>query len=126
MLSTAHGYAAFQRRLNKILSETQQRTPGFCGYFRADITFRLVQRYSELGVFEFSRVAAQKYRNTGGLPTDDETLDCGGLLFQGDGAIKLTLRTFVASLFGFVASRGLRLWRPYRRTWRATCKTMHH
>jgi len=107
MVSTAHSYAAFQRRLNKILSETQQRTPTFCGYVGADVAFRLVQRYAELGVFEFTRVAAEKYRNTGGLPTDDETLDCGGLLFQGDGEIKLTLRTFVASLFRFVANWSL-------------------
>lgn len=103
MVSTAHSYAAFQRRLNKILSETQQRIPGFCGYGGADVAFRLVQRYAELGVFEFTRVAAEKYRNTGGLPTDDETLDCGGLLFEANGKIKLTLRTFIASLFWFVA-----------------------
>lgn len=107
MVSTAHSYAAFQRRLNKILSEAKQRTPRFCGYIGADVAFRLVQRYAELGVFEFTRVAAEKYRNTGGLPTDDETLDCGGLLFQGDGEIKLTLRTFVASLFSFVANWSL-------------------
>lgn len=74
MVSTAHGYAAFQRRLNKILSETQRLTPGFCSYGGTDIAFRLVQRYAELGVFEFTPVAAEKYRNTGGLPTDDETL----------------------------------------------------
>ncbi len=110
MVSTAHSYAAFQLRLNKILSEAQQRTPGFCGYSGADSAFRLVQRFAELGVFEFTRVAAEKYRRTGSLPTDEETLDCGGLLFVANGKIKLTLRIFMANLVGFVANWSYGFW----------------
>lgn len=109
MVSTAHSYAALQRRLEGISVGVMKRTPGFCGYSDSDVASRLMQRYAELSVFEFTRLAADKYRKTGALPADAEEVTCGGLLFDADRKVTLSPRKFMALLFGYAAYWGYAL-----------------
>lgn len=102
MVSTAHSYAALQRRLDGIFTWVKQTTPGFCGYAATDVASRLMQRYAELIVFEFTRIAADRYRNSGHLPDDEETIDCAGLLIEGALKIRLTPCKFMAHFIDFI------------------------
>lgn len=89
MVSTASSYAAFERRLSRLMARTLESATGFCGYASQDVAFRLVQRCAELGVFEFTRVSAEKYRLNATLPADTEAIVCGVLLFEADGTVRL-------------------------------------
>lgn len=106
MVSTAHSYAALQRRLDGVFVGIQQSTPGFCGYAATDVALRLMQRYAELIVFEFTRHAAERYRNNGRLPTDEETIDCAGLVIKGTQKVRLTPLKFIALFLEFIAYWG--------------------
>lgn len=98
MVSTAHSYAALSRRLDGIARSDAQRVPAFCGYSRKDVAWRFLQRCTELGVFQFTRVGAEQFRSTGALPDDGSTVDCGGLRFEADRRIALSPRLFVRAL----------------------------
>jgi hypothetical protein len=106
MISTSHIYAALHSRLKGIASEEQKRKLSFCGYNSFDVTSRLMQRYAELGVFEFTRLSAEIYRNTGKLPVEEETMNCGGLLFHSNISVSLSLRMFISHLMRFFAQWG--------------------
>lgn len=98
MVSTAHSYAALSRRLDGIARSDAQKAPAFCGYSRKDVAWRFLQRCTELGVFQFTRVGAEQFRSTGALPDDGSTVDCGGLRFEADRRITLSARLFVRAL----------------------------
>jgi hypothetical protein len=98
MVSTAHSYAALSRRLDGIARSDAQRIPAFCGYSRKDVAWRFLQRSTELGVFQFTRVGAEQYRSTGALPDDESTVDCGGLRFEADRRISLSAGLFLRAV----------------------------
>jgi hypothetical protein len=113
MVTTSHSYAvsyaALHSRLKGIAVEEQKSKNSFCGYNAFDVTSRLMQRYAELGVFEFTRLSAEIYRNTGKLPVEDETMNCGGLLFHSNINVSLSVRMFISQLMRFFALWGTTL-----------------
>ncbi len=98
MVSTTHSYAALSRRLDGIARSVAQRAPAFCGYSRKDVAWRFLQRCTELSVFQFTHVGAEQLRATGALPNDESTVDCGGLRFEADRRITLSLGLFIRAL----------------------------
>ena len=106
MVSTAHSYVSFHQRLRGVEVEEHNCKQSFCGYNSIDVTSRLMQRYAELGIFEFTRLSAEIYRNTGKLPVEEETMNCGGLLFHSNMNISLSLSMFVFHLMRFFAHWG--------------------
>lgn len=104
MISTSDSYAAFQRRLNSLFTDAQKLPPSFLGYSQSDLASRITQRCAEIGVFEFTRIAAEIYRKTGSLPADNDQVVCGGVLINLDGSIRLTTRKFLRLLIGFFAN----------------------
>jgi len=98
MVSTAHSYAALARRLDGIARFVAQRAPAFCGYSRKDVAWRFLQRCTEISVFQFTRVGAEQFRATGALPNDESTVDCGGLRFEADRRITLSVGLFIRAL----------------------------
>ena len=102
MVSTAHSYASLQRRLDAIFVWVKESTPGFCGYASKDVATRLIQRWAELSVFEFTRIAAESYRKSGHLPDDVEIINCAGLLIEGTRKFRLTPLRFMALFLDFI------------------------
>lgn len=104
MISTSDSYAAFQRRLNSLFTDAQKLPPSFLGYSQSDLASRITQRCAEIGIFEFTRIAAEIHRKTGSLPADNGQVVCGGVLINLDGSIRLTTRKFLRLLIGFFAN----------------------
>jgi len=102
MISTSDSYAAFERRLEGIFSQTQQLPPSFLGYSQSDIASRLIQCCAS-GVFEFTQVAAEIYRKTGSLPADEEQVIFRGMHINSDGSIRLLPEKFLKLLIMFLA-----------------------
>jgi hypothetical protein len=102
MVSTAHSYASLQRRLDAIFVWVKVSTPGFSGYASKDVATRLIQRWAELSVFEFTRIAAERYRKSGHLPDDGEIINCAGLLIEGTRKFRLTPLNFMALFLDFI------------------------
>jgi len=102
MVSTAHSYADFQIRLDRIFKKATNEINGFCGYKDEQIVFRLVQRIAQLGIFEFTRLAAKKFRKTGKLFAEDEIIYCAGICIESDGSVHLSWVKFIALFFEFV------------------------
>lgn len=92
MVTTADSYAAFKRRLDRLLDHTSKLDLAVFGYKTEDVAWRLVQRYAELGVFEFTRASAEYYLKTGALPRDHTSLSGRILYFRDDGSISISKR----------------------------------
>jgi len=62
-----------------------------------------MQRYAEFGIFKFTRLSAEIYRDTGKLLVEEETMNCSGLLFHSNINVSLSLWMFISQLMGFLA-----------------------
>ena len=102
MISTSDSYAAFQRRLDRIFNVAQQLPLNFLGYSQSDVVSRITQRCAEIGIFEFTKIAAEIYRKTGGLPLDNEKIVSGGIFIDVDGKVRLTIKKFLRLLVEFL------------------------
>jgi len=102
MVSTANSYAALSRRLDGITRTAVLKMPTFCGYSKQDISWRLIQRCAEYGVFRFTKTYAEKFYASGSLPEDGDTVDCDGLRFVGDKRVTLSPMLFVRSFLAYL------------------------
>jgi polysaccharide biosynthesis PFTS motif protein len=103
MISTAQSYKFFHNRLDNIFTHLRHKVPGFFGYSSGQVAARLVQRIAELGVFEFTRLAAIAYNTTGNLPAEDQTIVCAGIRMESNGKIYLLPINFMPHFLKFIA-----------------------
>ncbi|MDO9117202.1 MAG: polysaccharide biosynthesis PFTS motif protein [Nitrospira sp.] len=102
MASTAYSYAALSRRLDGIAPLAESWVFGFCGYSKKDVAWRFLQRCTELGVFRYTKISAEEFQATGSFPSDDSTIDCGGLRFISNRQIRVSPSLFVRALLEYI------------------------
>ena len=103
MISSANIMANLKLRLNDISIGTRLSINNFCGYSVDEILSRLMQRYAEHSIYEFSKFSADKYKKTGHLPDQTEVINCGGLLVCGNKEVRVTSLKFISQLLIFFA-----------------------
>jgi|CXWL01.1.fsa_nt_gi hypothetical protein len=103
MASTAYSYAALSRRLDGIAPLAESWIVGFCGYSNKDVARRFLQRCVELGVFRYTKISAEEFHATGSFPSEDSTIDCGGVRFVSNRQVRVSLGLFIRALFEYIA-----------------------
>lgn len=101
MVSTADSYAAFQQRLDGAADSIGTSVSPFCGYSKQDIAARLLQRCAEIGVFNFTRICAEKYKRDVSFPDAAGVVDCGGVVFGANNKVAITINLFIKLIFEY-------------------------
>lgn len=102
MASTAHSYAALSRRLDGMTKLSDGWALGFCGYSTKDVAWRFLQRCTEIGVFQYTRISAEQFLETGSFPSDSSMVDCGGVRFVSDQRISISASLFLRALLEYL------------------------